>query len=133
MPRNSISEITISDNGSVAIDLPLLEKPDELRPGMVRGIEDVKELTLCCCECCHTPSCHRLSKIFCNVFPQHNTANQFFTPRMFSAYHWEGYRACAEAKADGFLTEVCTESQDGSDASFNQPISASSENTVLLV
>lgn len=33
-----------------------------------------------------------------NEFPQHSTANQFFTPRMFEAYHEEGIRACEDAK-----------------------------------
>ena len=59
---------------------------------------DVDSLTGCCCECCQSwcSSC-------CGVFPQHKTANQFFTPAMFSAYHREGFRACVEADADNFL------------------------------
>ena len=69
--------------------------------------EEKEELT-CCCECCHCKSClcACLSKCLCNAFPQHSTANQFFTPRMFQAYHEEGSRACEEAKADVFLQTV---------------------------
>ena len=68
-----------------------------------------EELTWCCCECCHSKSClcTCLSTCLCNEFPQHNTANQFFTPRMFEAYHQEGRRACEEAKANEFLKTVC--------------------------
>ena len=64
-----------------------------------RKSEDIQseELTWCCCECCHSKSCHRMSECCCNAFPQHSTANQFFTPRMFEAYHEEGRRACEEA------------------------------------
>ena len=64
-----------------------------------------EELTWCCCERCHSKSClcFRLSTCLCNEFPQHNTVNQFFTPRMFEAYHREGRRACEEAKANEFL------------------------------
>ena len=68
-----------------------------------------EELTWCCCERCHSKSClcFRLSTCLCNEFPQHNTVNQFFTPRMFEAYHREGRRACEEAKANEFLKTVC--------------------------
>ena len=68
-----------------------------------------EELTWCCCECCHSKSClcTCLSTCLCNEFPQHNTVNQFFTPRMFEAYHQEGRRACEEAKANEFLKTVC--------------------------
>ena len=68
-----------------------------------------EELTWCCCECCHSKSClcTCLSTCLCNEFPQHNTANQFFTPRMFEAYHQEGRRACEKAKANEFLKTVC--------------------------
>ena len=68
-----------------------------------------EELTWCCCECCHSKSClcPYLSTCLCNKFPQHNTVNQFFTPRMFEAYHREGRRACEEAKANEFLKTVC--------------------------
>ena len=69
--------------------------------------EKAMELTFCCCECCHQKSCYDFSKCLCNVFPQHSTANQFFTPRMFEAYHEEGRRACEEAKAYDFLKTAC--------------------------
>ena len=42
----------------------------------------------------------------CGAFPQHITANQFFTPRMFRAYHCEGYNACMEANAADFLNST---------------------------
>ena len=35
------------------------------------------------------------------AFPRHTTGNQFFTPRLFTVYHREGYRACMEC--DDFL------------------------------
>ncbi|XP_078369689.1 uncharacterized protein LOC144653542 [Oculina patagonica] len=84
---------------------PAFDQPDGLLPGMFLNPEDVDKLTFCCCECCHRLSCHGCSKWFCNAFPQHITANQFFTPLMFEAYHREGYRACTEAKADSFVSE----------------------------
>ena len=110
-PQPNVSDGVESAVGEVhgntaVIDLHGLDEPD----GMFHS-DDVSKLTLCCCECCHQKSCHWLSKILCNVFPQTNTANQFFTPRMFSAYHHEGYRACVEANADDFLRAVITERQ----------------------
>lgn len=60
-------------------------------------------LTFCCCERCHGDSLQWLSKMMCGTFPQHTTANQFFTPLMFAAYHSEGYNACVEAEAAEFL------------------------------
>lgn len=65
--------------------------------------KEADKLTFCCCECCHSDSLQRLSKMMCGTFPQHTTANQFFTPRMFAAYHSEGYNACVEAEAAEFL------------------------------
>lgn len=65
--------------------------------------EEVDSLTCGCCECCHVYALHRLSGSCCGVFPNHITANQFFTPTMFSAYHREGYRACMEGLAAEFL------------------------------
>ena len=63
---------------------------------------EVDRLTGCCGECCHKSCCSWCSWC-CGSFPQHSTANQCFTPAMFSAYHREGYRACAEAEAANFL------------------------------
>ncbi|XP_078369692.1 uncharacterized protein LOC144653543 [Oculina patagonica] len=65
--------------------------------------EEAERLTFCCCDCCHGNSLRWLSKALCGTFPQHITANQFFTPRMFSAYHSEGYNACVQAEAAEFL------------------------------
>ena len=84
-------------------------------PGPDLEAAEVDRLTGCCCECCHCDSCcvcsctnkccSCLRKCCWGVFPQHSTANQFFTPAMFSAYHREGYRACVEADAANFLLE----------------------------
>ena len=74
--------------------------------GMVLSEGDVNKLTFCCCECCHDHPCCGVSNFCCNVFPQHTTANQFFTPRMFEAYHREGYRACVEAEQDDFMKYI---------------------------
>lgn len=62
---------------------------------------DVDRLTGCCCECCHW-KCFSLCPTL-GTFPFHSTANQMFTPEMFTAYHREGYRACTEGQADLFL------------------------------
>ena len=70
-----------------------------------QNADDVDSLTFCCSECCHTRNkkCQKLSECLCGAFPEHKTANQFFTPRMFAAYHREGYNACVEAEAADFL------------------------------
>ncbi|XP_078369708.1 uncharacterized protein LOC144653552 [Oculina patagonica] len=70
-----------------------------------QAADEVDSLTFGCSECCHVhgPKCQKLSKNLCGAFPQHNTANQFFTSRMFMAYHGEGYNACVEAEAAEFL------------------------------
>ena len=47
--------------------------------GMVLSEGDVNKLTFCCCECCHGHPCCGVSNFCCNIFPQHITANQFFT------------------------------------------------------
>ena len=65
--------------------------------------EDVRDIEGCpgglgCCECCHKNKCGN-----CFKFPRHPTLNQFFTPRMFAAYHREGYRVCMEC--DSFLED----------------------------
>ena len=68
--------------------------------------EDVDKLTFCCCACCNKKShLSGLSELLCHKFPNHSTANQFFTPLMFSAYHREGFRACVEAEAAEFLKD----------------------------
>ena len=77
---------------------PAFDQPNGPHPGIAMKQPDVDKLTFCCCECCHRRSCHGCSSLFCKAFPQHITANQFFTPRMFEAYHREGYRACREAE-----------------------------------
>ncbi|CAH3110539.1 unnamed protein product, partial [Porites lobata] len=93
---------TENEDGEIILLVP--RKPED-----ILSKEKNKELTFCCCECCHSKSslCASLSKCLCNAFPQHNTVNQFFTPRMFEAYHEEGRRACEEAKADEFLKTLC--------------------------
>ena len=106
IPQQGVSD---NENETTVVDLHPLNEPDGFHQGMSLMKDDVSKLTFCCCECCHRKSCRWLSKIFCNAFPQHNTANQFFTPRMFKAYHSEGYRACAEANADEFLKDIVAE------------------------
>ena len=71
--------------------------------GPQQDAEEVGGLTFCCCDYCHGSSLQSLSDRLCGVFPRHSTANQFFTPRMFRAYHCEGYNACLEAEAAEFL------------------------------
>ena len=83
-------------------------------PGL--SSQDADNLEGCCCECCHGCchyccyvcsccyycSCCKPSKFCFGVFPHHKTANQLFTPKMFSAYHREGYRACDDVlEAEG--------------------------------
>ena len=80
-----------------------LHRVDQPDGGTFIPDDEVDKLTLCCCECCHCQACEWLSKKCCYAFPQHNTANQFFTSRMFSAYQEEGNRACEDANAVGFL------------------------------
>ncbi|XP_078355312.1 uncharacterized protein LOC144639922 [Oculina patagonica] len=88
-------------DGNRSTNLYPFDAPD----GVFFTQDDVNNLTLCCCECCHRQACQGLSKICCNVFPQHSTANQFFTSRMFSAYHCEGYCACVDANAVAFIKD----------------------------
>ena len=75
---------------------------------VVDGLQgnDVTKLTFCCCKCCHDHPCCGVSNFCCNIFPQHITANQFFTPLMFGAYYLEGYRACVEAEQDDFMKHI---------------------------
>ena len=76
---------------------------DRWGSGPEMDAHEVDRLTCCCCECCHCHALKLLTEPWCGVFPNHRTANQFFTPAMFSAYHREGYRACMEARASEFL------------------------------
>ena len=69
---------------------------------------EADRLTFCCCPCCHCYSssccsCRCISESLLGKFPHHITANQFFTPDTFSAYHREGYAACVEAGVADFL------------------------------
>ena len=83
----------------------LNDKQNEWGTGPELTKDEVDHLTWCCCECCHSNSktCQWLSDRLCGSFPQHTTANQFFTPAMFTAYHREGYYACYKAEAAEFL------------------------------
>lgn len=74
-------------------------------------LKDVEadRLTFCCCPSCHcysssSCSCRCISERLLGKFPHHITANQFFTPDTFSAYHREGYAACIEAGVADFLS-----------------------------
>ncbi|KAL9981896.1 hypothetical protein ACROYT_G010659 [Oculina patagonica] len=99
VPRDPQHGVSDEMDGKRLTNVHPFDAPD----GVFFTQDEVNNLTLCCCECCHRQVCQGLSKICCNVFPQHCTANQFFTFRMFSAYHCEGYRACVDANAAGFL------------------------------
>ncbi|XP_078363487.1 uncharacterized protein LOC144647572 [Oculina patagonica] len=99
VPRDPHHGVRDEMGGNCSTNLHPFDAPD----GVFFTQDEANKLTLCCCECCHRQACQGLSKICCNVFPQHSTANQFFTSRMFSAYHCEGYRACVDADAAGFL------------------------------
>ena len=109
-PRDPKRGVSDKVDGTV-VDIQPFDEPNGLHHGMTLKEDDVSKLTFCCCECCHQKACHGLPKMFCNQFPHHYTANQFFTPRMFSAYHREGYRACVEANADEFLRDIGAERQ----------------------
>ena len=70
---------------------------------------EADKLTFCCCPCCHCNSsscscCRSISERLLGRFPHHITANQFFTPDTFTAYHREGYAACVEAGVADFLS-----------------------------
>ena len=64
--------------------------------------KDVDRLTGACCVCCHCACCKGFSELILGRFPHHSTANQFFTPDQFSAYHREGYRSLIEESLDEF-------------------------------
>ena len=73
-------------------------------------VEEADRLTFCCCHCCHYyGSSHCISDCLLGKFPHHKTANQFFTPDTFSAYHREGYAACVEANVEKFLKGQSTQ------------------------
>ncbi|KAL9964313.1 hypothetical protein ACROYT_G027937 [Oculina patagonica] len=93
--RKSWGEVT----GDVKTDI----EADLWGSGPEVEAKEVERLTCCCCECCHRYPLKFLSGFLCGAFPYHSTANQFFTPAMFTAYHREGFRAGMEARAVEFL------------------------------
>ena len=115
-PRDPQDGVTDAVDGTPSSPLHPFDKPDGLLRGMILRDVDVEKLTFCCCDCCHGKQCCGLSKLCCNVFPQHITANQFFTPRMFEVYHREGYRACVEAENDEFMKNFGLTGQQGENA-----------------
>jgi len=56
---------------------------------------DISQLPGICCECCHQYSCMGA----CGLIPFHGTGNQFFTPKLFRAYHTLGRAAAASTSA----------------------------------
>ncbi|XP_078381571.1 uncharacterized protein LOC144664342 isoform X2 [Oculina patagonica] len=90
--------------GEIAGDVEIDIEADLWGSGPEVEMEEVERLTCCCCECCHRYPLKFLSGLLCGAFPNHSTANQFFTPAMFTAYHREGFRACVEARAVEFLS-----------------------------
>ena len=87
-----------------------LGDPDHEKWGKSPEIDECEAdgLTGCCCLCCHRNTCRSISECFLGAFPHHITANQFFTPDMFSAYHREGYAACVEADIAEFFRNRVT-------------------------
>ena len=84
--------------------MPLDDTKWERSPELT--VAEADRLTFCCCPCCHFYSsfCRCISKRLLGKFPHHITANQFFTPDTFTAYHREGYAACIEAGVAAFLS-----------------------------
>ena len=74
----------------------------------------------CTSDCCPGKICHRISSFLLGGFPHHITANQFFTPDMFSAYHREGLAACIEAgdEAKAFFKELTQNEETSADESL---------------
>ena len=82
-------------------DMPL--EPNKWGESPELTVAEADRLTFCCCPCCHCDS-SCISERLLGKFPHHITANQFFTPDTFSAYHREGYAACIEAGVADFLS-----------------------------
>lgn len=107
---DSSERVSLTDNVSKRIpwDIELDHKDWGLSPELTEREAD--RLTCCCCVCCHYyGSSHCVSDALLGRFPHHKTANQFFTPEMFSAYHREGYAACIEAKIESFFKDETTQ------------------------
>ena len=80
--------------------------PDKWGKSPELTVREADRLTFCCCHCCHYyGSSHCISDCLLGRFPHHITANQFFTPDTFSAYHREGYAACVEADVANFFKQ----------------------------
>lgn len=78
--------------------------PDKWGKSPELTVDEADRLTFCCCNRCHHDgSSHCISDCLLGRFPHHITANQFFTPDTFSAYHREGYAACVEADVAKFF------------------------------
>ncbi|XP_068683749.1 uncharacterized protein [Montipora foliosa] len=116
-PRYPTDSVSCPPNHIPSVPLyPFNDEADGLAPGMCLKASDVDNLTWCCCPCCHGHQCWGLSAFCCDTFPQHSTLNQFFTSRMFAAYHREGYRACVEAEKDDFMKSYGIREQQSEDA-----------------
>ncbi|XP_068681781.1 uncharacterized protein [Montipora foliosa] len=115
-PRYPTDSVSCPPNHIPSVPLyPFDDEADGLEPGMCLEESDVDNLTWCCCSCCHGHHCW--SDVCCGTFPQHSTVNQFFTSRMFAAYHREGYRACVEAEEADFMKNYGISEQQSEDAS----------------
>ena len=80
--------------------------PDKWGTSPELTVREADRLTFCCCNRCHYyGSSHCISDCLLGRFPHHITANQFFTPDTFSAYHREGYAACVEADVAKFFKQ----------------------------
>ena len=115
-PRNPITGVYLLEGTSSEPET--FDEVEGLNNGMILDKDQVDDLTFCCCESCHGSQFCGLSSSLCNTFPQHSTANQFFTPRMFEAYHREGYRACVEAEQmqDDFMKDIVKQEHPNTNA-----------------
>lgn len=107
-PRHPSEGIVVGGENSWAeyeADTGMKLKPKRWGNGPYLSEMEADRLTGVCSTCCHCGCCARCSELLLGRFPQHSTANQFFTRDQFSAYHREGYRALIEGSLDEFLKE----------------------------
>ena len=108
LPRHpSVGTIREEDNSwaEYEADTGIQMKRRRWGDGPILVEEEVNRLTCTCSECCHCNCCQSCSRPICGNFPHHVTANQFFTPAVFSAYHREGFRAAMDASIENFVKD----------------------------
>ena len=105
-PRHPSEGIVGSEEnnwGEYEADTGLKLKTKRWGVGPYLSEEEANRLTGACSECCHCGCCKSCSEPLFGRFPNHSTANQFFTRDQFSVYHREGYRSLIEGSLDDFL------------------------------